>query len=217
MGTDNSVSSHPLHNLIASPAAPLILAFVLSVKVLMIAALLGDDFADQLLLAARYTARASFAMFLVTYSATSLLRLWPIAATKLLVRNRRQWGLGFALVHTVHLGALSAYNIQVLNMPGAQTLLGGGLAYGLMFVMALTSNDGSRKALGRWWKRIHSVGIHWIWFIFTFSYFGRLFDPGRAAQGAVLFPLCLAALGLRLWVFLRQRQHKHRRAASLAG
>jgi methionine sulfoxide reductase heme-binding subunit len=214
VATDGSVSSHPLHTLIASPAAPLILAFVLSVKVLMIAALLGDDFADQLLLAARYTARASFAMFLVTYSASSLLRLWPNAATKLLVRNRRQWGLGFALAHIVHLAALAAYNVQVLNMPQTQTLLGGGLAYVLMFVMALTSNDRSRKALGRWWKRIHSAGIHWLWVIFTFSYFGRLFDPGRAAQGAVLFPLCLAALGLRVWVYLRQRQNKAHRAAS---
>jgi methionine sulfoxide reductase heme-binding subunit len=202
--------------LLSAPAAPLILAFVLSAKVLMIAALLGADFEEQLLLASRYTARASFALFLVTYSASSLLRLWPSTATNLLVRHRRQWGLGFAFIHTVHLAALAAYNITILTMPAVQTFLGGGLAYGLMFVMALTSNDASRRALGIWWKRIHRVGIHWLWFIFTFSYFGRLFDPGRMAQGAILFLLCLAALGLRVWVWARSRRPSRRTSTQRA-
>jgi methionine sulfoxide reductase heme-binding subunit len=191
--------------LLASSAAPLILAFVLSAKAVMIGFLLGGDFADQLLLASRFTARASFALFLVTYSASSLVRLWPSDATRLIMRHRRQWGLGFAWVHTVHLVALALYNIIILNMPGFQTLAGGGLAYALMYAMALTSNRSSMMALGIWWKRLHTVGIHWLWFIFTFSYFGRLFDPGRMMQGAILFPLCLAALGLRLWVWSRRR------------
>ena len=136
--------------LFKSAAAPLILAFVLSVKALMIAALFGDGMGDQLLLAARYTARVSFAVLLVAYSASSLLRLWPSEGTKLLVRHRRQWGLGFALAHTIHLAALTMYNIFILNMPGLQALLGGGIAYGLMFVMALTSNKVSMKAMGIW-------------------------------------------------------------------
>lgn len=59
--------------------------------------------------------------------------------------------------------------------------------------------------MGRWWKRIHTLGIHWIWFIFTFSYFGRLFDPERWTQGVVLFPLCMAALGLRVLAWRRGR------------
>jgi methionine sulfoxide reductase heme-binding subunit len=187
--------------------APFVIAFVVSIKALMVAFLLGADFTEQLRLAARYTARASFAIFIVTYSASALLRLWPSDLTKSLVRHRRQWGLGFALVHTVHLAALSWFNIAIANTPGLQTLLGGGLAYGLMYVMAFTSNDSSVKALGVWWKRIHTAGIHWLWFIFTFSYFGRLFDPAMAAQGYVLFPICLAALGLRLaaWTKARRR------------
>ncbi len=174
----------------------------------MIAVLLGAGWADILLLSARYTARVSFAIFLVTYSASSLLRLWPNETTKHLMRYRRQWGLSFALAHTIHLAALGAFNIFILNMPGLQTLLGGGLAYGLMFAMVFTSNAASQRAMGIWWKRLHSVGIHWIWFIFTFSYFGRLFDPELRLQGAVLLPLCLAALGLRLWVWQRARSRR---------
>jgi methionine sulfoxide reductase heme-binding subunit len=186
------------HALLNSRAAPLVLAGVLATAGVITGFILGSDYAEQWLLAARYTARASFAVFLIVYCASSLLRLWPSATTKSLVRHRRQWGLGFALAHTIHLGALAYYNIIILNMPGLQALLGGGLAYGLMFVMAATSNNASMRRLGIWWKRIHIMGIHWIWFIFTFSYFGRLFDPERWTQGAVLFPLCMAALGLRV-------------------
>ncbi len=186
---------------------PFVLAVVLSIKALTVAWLLGPDATEQLRLAARYTARASFAMFIVTYSASALLRLWPNDWTKMIVRYRRQWGLGFAFVHTVHLAALSWFNIAIDNMPGVQTLLGGGLAYGLMYVMAFTSNDASVRALGRNWKRIHTAGIHWLWFIFTFSYFGRLFDPATMSQGLVLFPICVAALGLRIaaWAKVRRR------------
>lgn len=196
---------------ISPRAVPLVLAGALASAGLLVGFWLGANHAEDWLLAARYTARASFAVFLIVYSASSLLRLWPSANTKSLVRYRRQWGLGFALAHTIHLGALAYYNIIILNMPGLQALLGGGLAYGLMFVMAATSNRASMRMMGRWWKRVHIFGIHWIWFIFTFSYFGRLFDPERWTQGAVLFPFCMLALGLRLWAWRRTRMQVQER------
>lgn len=189
--------------LLAARVKPIILAGALAIAGVLAGFWLGADHADDWLHAARYTARASFAVFLIVYSASSLLRLWPSPLTKTLVRHRRQWGLGFALAHTIHLAALAYYNIIILNMPGLQSLLGGGLAYGLMFVMAATSNNASMRIMGRWWKRLHILGIHWIWFIFTFSYFGRLLDPTLWMQGAVLFPLCMMALGLRVWVWRR--------------
>jgi methionine sulfoxide reductase heme-binding subunit len=189
-----------------SRSTPIIVALILSAKAIMIAFLLGGDFVDQLRLAARYTARASFPIFLVTYSASSLLRLWPREGTRWLVRTRRQWGLGFALAHTIHLVALSTYAIISLHMPALQTLIGGGFAYGLMFVMAATSNTGSMKAMGVWWKRVHTLGIHWIWFIFTFSYLGRISDPERWREGIIFATLCFAALGLRAWVWQRARR-----------
>jgi methionine sulfoxide reductase heme-binding subunit len=190
----------------ASRSTPIVIAVVLSAKAVMIAFLFGSDFADQLRLAARYTARASFPLFLVSYSASALLRLWPYDATRWIMRTRREWGLGFAVAHTIHLFALGYYNIIILNMPGLQSLLGGGVAYGLMFVMAFTSNRASMIALGAWWKRIHTLGIHWLWFVFTFSYLGRIPDPERWAQGLLFFALCVAALVLRVWAWLRVRQ-----------
>ena len=205
MTVANELQHEKMHYILRTRTGPIIGATVLAGIGLLAGFFLGQNYETQWLLAARYTARASFAVFLIVYSASSLLRLWPSTMTKSLVRYRRQWGLGFALAHTIHLGALAYYNIIILNMPGLQALLGGGLAYGLMFVMAATSNSASMRMMGRWWKRVHIFGIHWIWFIFTFSYFGRLFDPERWTQGALLFPLCMVALGLRLWAWRRGR------------
>jgi methionine sulfoxide reductase heme-binding subunit len=192
----------------ASRWFPLLLAALLAFGGLAFGFVAGADNADQWLLASRYTARVSFPIFLLTYCASSLMRLWPVPVWKAVLRHRRQWGLGFAFAHTVHLGALAWFNVVIQNMPGLQALLGGGLAYGLMYLMALTSNSWSMKRLGVWWKRLHIAGIHWIWVVFTFSYFGRLFDPERWMQGAVLFPLCIAALGLRIAAAISARKKR---------
>ena len=153
-----------------------------------------------------------FPVFLVTYSASSLVRLWPNAVWKAVLRHRRQWGLGFALTHSVHLVALATFNVILGEMPKLVTLIGGGGAYVILYVMALTSNTASMRALGVWWKRLHTLGIHWLWFVFTFSYAGRLFDPERMTQGLILLPVCVAALGLRIAAALSAR----RRRASVA-
>jgi sulfoxide reductase heme-binding subunit YedZ len=168
----------------------------------------GGDPLAQWTLAARYTARAGFPIFLLTYSASALVRLWPVPLWKSVLRRRRQWGLGFALAHAIHLGALATAFATAGEWPGATTLAGGGGAYVLLFAMALTSNDASQRALGVWWKRLHTLGIHWLWFIFTFSYFGRLFEPERWMQGAVFFPLCIAALAVRVAAAFSARRRR---------
>lgn len=182
-----------------SRAAPLLLAASLALAALGTGLMAGQDTAAAWQLAARYTARASFLVFVVLYTAPALVRLWPGTWSRALLRRRRQWGLGFALAHSIHLGALAWYNIVILNLPGLTSLAGGGLAYALMFAMAATSNDASMRALGRWWKILHRTGLHWIWFVFTISYTKRLFDPALWPQGAALLPVCLAMLAVRLW------------------
>lgn len=184
--------------MISARAFPLAVAALLSLGAVALGLSIGSDPVDQAHMAARWTARAAFPIFILTYSASSLVRLWPNEATKRWLRFRRQWGLGFTLAHTVHLAALVTFLTMSGEPPKPTTLIGGGAAYVLLYAMALTSNDASMRAMGVWWKRLHTVGIHWLWFVFTFSYFGRIFDPGRMAQGLVLFPICLAALGLRI-------------------
>lgn len=168
----------------------------------------GTTAAEDWQLAARYTARAAFLLFLAVYCARPLVQLWPSTWNKALLRDRRWWGLGFAASHTVHLAALTMANITMGEVPSVQSLAGGGLAYGLIYVMAATSTDRAQRVLGIWWKRVHRVGIHWIWFVFTFSYFGRLFDRELVTVEVVFFPIAMLAAGLRLAAWFRSRRRR---------
>jgi DMSO/TMAO reductase YedYZ heme-binding membrane subunit len=154
-------------------------------------------------LAARYTARCSFALFLPVYVASSWNRLWPSAAARAVVRRRRALGLAFAAAHTVHLVALVTYNAVTDQRPDAPTLVVGGGAYLAMFAMAATSNDAAVRRLGPHWRRLHRVGVHWLWFVFAFSYGGRTF--GGQPAFAPLFAAALAALGLRVLARRKRR------------
>jgi DMSO/TMAO reductase YedYZ heme-binding membrane subunit len=184
---------------------PLLIAAALALGACVVGALAGSDQMTQWQLAARYSARIGFPIFIITYAASSLFALWPGDATRALVRYRRQWGLGFALTHSVHLVALSGFNMIMDETPALVTFIGGGGAYAIMYVMALTSNTWSMRALGIWWKRLHRLGIHWLWFIFTFSYFGRLLEPERMGIAPLFLPIALAALGLRIAVWRKRR------------
>lgn len=184
---------------------PLLLGLVLSLGALEVGLARGATAVEGWQLAARWTARVGFPVFLVTYAASSLLRLAPNALTKALVRDRRWWGLGFAASHTVHLVALTKYNLLLGHTPSLSTLAGGGGAYAILYVMAFTSNDAAMRALGRNWKRIHTLGIHWLWFIFAFSYFGRVMEGREMPYSAVTLSLAVAALGLRIAVWLSAR------------
>jgi len=158
----------------------------------------GADPVEQWRLAARWTARVGFPIFIVVYIASSLRRLWPHPVSQALLRRRRWWGLGFAATHTVHLIAL----VTFLRISGEtrplSVYLAAGFGYVLLYAMALTSTDAAQRALGRNWKRLHSLGLHWLWFIFFVSYLGRTMEPGKMAEGYVGAAVAIAALGLRI-------------------
>jgi methionine sulfoxide reductase heme-binding subunit len=201
-----------LSGLIDNRAVPLLLALLTGLLAIGLGVAAGGDAAEQANLAARWTARAAFPFFLIAYSASSLLRQWPGGLTRALMRRRRQWGLAFALAHTIHLAAL-ATNLLAFDVERPLLVLaGGGLAYGLIYLMALTSNDWSMRKLGRKWKLLHRIGIHYTWLIFFQSYAGGIFnsDPDKALTGLLFTPLLLAALGLRLWL-----HHGRRRAMAI--
>jgi methionine sulfoxide reductase heme-binding subunit len=159
---------------------------------------------DGWLHAARYTARLSFLVFLPVFLARPLHQLSPSAATRWAVRNRRYLGLAFATAHFVHLFALTRFNVVTDQVPDMVTLIGGGGAYVFLTAMTLTSNDAAVRTLGaRNWKRLHTVGLFWLWGVFTFSYFGRV------AEGMLFFipffAAALASLALRLYVRFTRR------------
>ncbi|HEX4873628.1 MAG TPA: hypothetical protein VFV06_01900 [Sphingorhabdus sp.] len=179
---------------------PFAVALALSMLAIIAALLTGPTASDDALLAARWTARAALPIFLVTYIASSLYRVKPSERTAALLRRRRQWGLAFALSHSIHLAAL-LINITLYRPRPLASLAGGALAYLFVYLMAFTSTDGWQRRLGHRWKQLHSIGMHLTWAVFLVGYGGRAFheDPAYHLEGRIFAPLLLAALAFRLW------------------
>lgn len=185
--------------------APLFAGVLLSFGAVGIGFMAGVDHLEGAKLAARWTSRVGAPIFLITYLASTFLRLSKNGLTKALVQYRRQWGLAFAWTHSVHLVALTYY-LTIADMPpDAAAILGGGLAYFMIYVMAITSNNWSMKKLGKNWKRIHIFGIHYIWFIYLLTYSGRLSDPGLYHIGVIGSGAFILALLFRLAIKWRTR------------
>jgi sulfoxide reductase heme-binding subunit YedZ len=183
---------------------PLILAVILGPGSLYLGLALGTNEPEAWNLPARYTARVGLPIFLLTYAASSLLRLAPSPTTKALVRDRRWWGLAFAFTHTVHFGAL--YMAVTTRGDSLSLLAPGAVAYLAILAMALTSSDAAMKALGANWKRLHRTGIHVIWLIFTLAYAKRIPEADTMITGLVGTALCLSAAALRLAAWRKTRQ-----------
>lgn len=184
---------------------PIAFGLMLSLLALGAGLAVGETPHESWHLAARWTARVGFPVFLLTYLASSLIRLSPAPWSRALARDRRSWGLGFAASHTIHLVALFAA-IRLDPEPRTlASLIPGGTAYVFILAMALTSSNTAMRALGRNWKRLHSAGIHVIWLIFTLAYAKRIPLPETRAIGVTMTTLALAALLLRILARRRYR------------
>jgi sulfoxide reductase heme-binding subunit YedZ len=148
----------------------------------------------------RATAGTSVLFFCAAFAASGLRRLWQNDATAWLVRNRRYVGLSFAVSHAIHLAAILTL---VATEPGFAegiktiTIIGGGTAYVLIALMALTSNDTAVRRLGRRrWRALHRVGLWIVFGIFVNSYLGRAVENPNYIPNAALLGV---ALMIRLW------------------
>ena len=179
---------------------PLVLGAIAGLGAVVAAMAVGATPSEQALLAARWTARAMFPLFIVVYLASSLARLWPATWTQAILRHRRQWGFGFALAATIHLVALLVNIIGFRPRPFA-SLVGGMVAYLMVYLMVATSNTAAMQRLGRAWRWLHRIGIHVVWFVFLAGYGGRIFkaDPSYHLAGWVGTLVLITALALRLY------------------
>lgn len=183
-----------------SRLAPLMIGFLLSIGAVGFGFTAGADHLEGAKLAARWTSRVGAPIFLIAYLASTFLRLSNNGLTRALMRYRRQWGLAFAWTHSVHLAALTYY-LTIAGIPAdVAAILGGGLAYFMIYVMAITSNNWSMRKLGKNWKRIHIFGIHYVWFVYLLTYSGRLSDPGLYHIGVIGSGMFILALLLRMAV-----------------
>lgn len=151
----------------------------------------------------RATARSSLLLFVAAFAASSLARLWPAPATRWTIRNRRWLGLGFAFSHLLHLiGILWLFGVLADQPPPpVPTVIGGGIAYVFIALLAATSFNGAVRKLGaRNWQRLHKTGVWYIWAIFLFSY------GGRAAIDPLYWPPALLLIAAAVIRFLPARR-----------
>lgn len=188
----------------STPALPtgarLLGVLTFGLLLLMMAAMAsGDSFLDGVHAQIRMSARTSLMLFLAAYSASPLLRLWPSDVTRWLMKQRRWIGLSFAVSHILHLiGILGLVAFEPGFERDVTTLIGGGLAYVFIVLMAATSNDLAVRRLGaRNWRRLHLVGLHYIWILFFASYAPRA-ASGSIGYGALTLAL-VVALALRIF------------------
>lgn len=161
------------------------------------AAILPGSFKEQLGLATRLTARWAALWFLLAFTARPLFEMFG-GSWRAVLRQRRYIGLGFASIHTIHAG-LFIWLIASTDVSRPLAVwLGGGTGYLLMWAMAATSNDAAMRGLGSNWKRLHAIGIWWIWAVFTYSYSGRFFREGTQTLGLTMAGLFLLAALIRI-------------------
>ncbi|NNE29594.1 MAG: hypothetical protein HKN16_08150 [Saprospiraceae bacterium] len=155
----------------------------------------------------RWTAKIAATLFAFAFAASSLHYFFPRTTTAKLLKFRPHLGLAFATFHTFHLFFLIWLQQEihpVFSLAKTSSLLGGSLAYLLMYGMVLTTFPGIRKRLNpRSWKLLHVIGGYWIWFIFFRSYFRNVITKD---QYYVLFTLFAAVLILRFLKILSQRR-----------
>lgn len=142
--------------------------------------------------AIRFTARTSFFLFALAFSASALFRLWPGAWSRWQRQNRRHLGVSFAASHLLHALALAGFATIDPRLFHATNGIGmyvaGGLAYVFIILMTATSFDATAKLIGpRAWRLLHLAGSYYIAFSFLTAFGKRIvIDPLYAVPVAVL-------------------------------
>jgi DMSO/TMAO reductase YedYZ heme-binding membrane subunit len=126
----------------------------------------------------RMTARFSFALFALAFTASSAWHFWPNAITRWQIRNRRHLGVAFALSQTVYVVALFSLGriapIELAAETNVAIWIIGALAYVFTVLMAMTSFDSTVQLVSpRVWSALHTSGSYYIWLIFASYYFSR--------------------------------------------
>lgn len=160
---------------------------------------LQPDLIEGLRSAIRATARTSFVLFLMAFTASAFAVLVPSPLSKALVRERRFVGLAFAFSHLVHAVLIYAYGqLNTAFWPARSVVdnIPGSTAYAFILLMALTSFKGPARVLGpKAWKALHVTGLWVIVAVFAFSNFKRM---SMSAWYVVPFGIICAAVAIRL-------------------
>lgn len=126
----------------------------------------------------RLTARSSFVLFALAFTAAAAWRFWPNPWTRWQQRNRRYLGVAFAVAQTFYLFALLALGRiapgDLAATASPATWMVGALAYLFIALMTLTSFDSTaRQVSPRAWSILHTTGSYYLWLVFASNYLSR--------------------------------------------
>ena len=112
--------------------------------------------------ALRSSAQLAFLTYVIIFVARPLRQLLPHRFTQTLLRIRPYLGVGLAAIMSVHLVLIAWWFIFVARQsPPLVTLLAGGFAYLLIFLMLITTYAAPARALGpRKWRLLHKTGLY---------------------------------------------------------
>lgn len=161
------------------------ISIVGSVTVIILGIVMAKLFAagisdESLRVCLRITAQTSLLLFLATFIASPVYRLKKSEVSKWLMRHRRYLGISFGVSHSIHLGLIlwlliGFYQSDWLSLAPLSSLITGGLGYGFIFAMLITSNNAAIKKLGYInWKRLHTCGMYVLFAVFTLTYMALL-------------------------------------------
>lgn len=186
----------------------------LVVMALVILAL--DPTVDGVRRVIRATARTSLLLFGAAFVASAVWKLFPGPLTRWQRQNRRYLGLGFAISHTIHAVAIASFaTLDPISFKSASnlgSLISGGIAYGFILLMTLTSFDRTASWIGdRAWKVLHKFGVYYLWISFMIT-FGKRLPVSPAYWIPLVFLVVI--LGIRIWGGCSSSTRNVRHAAS---
>ena len=155
----------------------------------------------------RLTARSAFLIFLLAFIARPLQQVFPTTATHAVLRHRRQIGVAFAGVHTVHLLVILT---RVLLVPEFQLSAKnhfGAITYLLILLMLITSFDGPARAVGRKnWNILHKTGLYVVAISFVQTLLPNSAQELYMPEYVVFSSLIFGAIMLRITAFFGTRK-----------
>jgi hypothetical protein len=150
------------------------------------------------IIALRITARLSFLLFWLAYSAGSLAALFG-PPFDILKRRSRKFGLAFASAHLVHLG-LVAWICQIGAAPPLAIFVFFGIAVFWTYALAIFSIPRLREAIADVvWRLLSFVGLNYILLAFARDFIAPKFqlDTEYLVGYGPFIMLCIVAPSLR--------------------
>lgn len=168
---------------------------------------------DNIILAVRYSAKPAFALLIIIIAARPLRQILQRPWTAKILQNRRLLGVAFAGVMTGHLALIAfrfAYTPE-LTYPVPSLIVGAG-AYGMIYLLFITSFNGPTRALGpKRWKMLHRAGLVWAGLVFGVP---RPISEAATLEYLLLGVPLLAALLIRYLAWRQSKLRDSRRSAA---